>query len=91
MFDNDYEYKCLLQLRENFEQAKILPMGHEHYPLAESMLLIGFFLMYFIEELIHYVCDSKFKSQHVHDDETLKEKCEIQTKRRLAIHRQVFL
>ena len=65
-------------------------MGHEHYPLAESMLLIGFFLMYFIEELIHYVCDSKFKSQHVHEDEVLKEKCEMQTKRRLAIHRQVF-
>lgn len=81
----------LPELRENFEQAKILPMGHEHYPLAESMLLIGFFLMYFIEELIHYVCDSKFKSQHVHDDEALKEKCEIQTKRRLAIHRAFTL
>ena len=66
-------------------------MGHEHYPLAESMLLIGFFLMYFLEELIHYVCDSKFKSQHVHEDEALKEQCEMQTKRRLAIHRQVFL
>ena len=34
------------------------------------MLILGFFLIYFIEEIVHYLCDSEL---HGHDDNEVVE------------------
>jgi len=80
----------LPELRESFEEADIVPEGKE-IPLAEIFLVVGFFLIYFIEEFVHSTCDSKLH-HHQHDEpqcEELKceEQCEEQREQTLAVHR----
>ena len=76
----------VFQVRENFEHAEILSGKYEHIPLGEVILMIGFFLIYFIEEFVHYLCDSDL---HVNDHDHVVEQ-QIDTKRRrrsVGIHR----
>ena len=42
----------IFQVHENFEKCNLLPDGYEHIPLAEIVFMIGFFAVYFIEELV---------------------------------------
>jgi len=81
----------LPEIRETFEGADIWPEGQEHLPLAEIMLAVGFFLIYFIEEFVHTTCDSKLHG-HNHEEpqcEELRceEQCEEQREQSLAVHR----
>lgn len=39
-----------------------MPDGYEHVPMAEIIFMIGFFLVYFIEELVQNFCNFE---QHV--------------------------
>lgn len=50
-------------MRENLETG--VPNGGEN--LGETILCLGFFLIYFVEELVHFACDSSL--QHDHCDE----------------------
>ena len=36
--------------------AQILSKDNSHLPIAEIMLLFGFFIIYFIEEVVDYLC-----------------------------------
>ena len=73
-------------MRENFENAQILPEGQEHIPLAEIMLMIGFFLIYFIEEFVHALCDSD-QHGHAHDEEVVEQLCAQKQKQSIDVHR----
>ena len=46
-----------MQVHETFEEINLLPEGYEHIPMAEIIFMVGFFLVYFIEELVHNFCD----------------------------------
>ena len=37
-------------------RAKILSEKNQHIPLAEIMFVIGFLVIYFIEEVVDYAC-----------------------------------
>ena len=54
-------------MRENFETADAL--NPECIP--EIMLCLGFFLIYFIEELVHCLCDAG--GDHLHDDNEMEQ------------------
>ena len=77
---------CFFQVRENFEHAEILSEKYEHIPLGEIILMIGFFLIYFIEEFVHFVCDSDL---HVNDqDHAVEQQIDAKRRRRsVGIHR----
>ena len=45
-------------MRENFEHAKLLSEGQEHIPVAEILFMVGFFLVYFIEEFVQLLWNS---------------------------------
>lgn len=62
-------------MRETFERAAILPEGNKHIPIAEIILTIGFFLIYFIEEFVHFLCDSEL---HGSDRDHAVEKCVVE-------------
>jgi len=57
------------------ENAAILPEGYEHIPIAEIILMIGFFLIYFIEEFVHLLCDSEL---HGDARDHAMEKCVVE-------------
>ena len=57
------------------ESAAILPEGYEHIPIAEIILMIGFFLIYFIEEFVHLLCDSEL---HGNARDHAVEKCAVE-------------
>ena len=57
------------------ENAAILPEGYEHIPIAEIILMIGFFLIYFIEEFVHLLCDSEL---HGNARDHAMEKCAVE-------------
>ena len=57
------------------ENAAILPKGYEHIPIAEIILMIGFFLIYFIEEFVHLLCDSEL---HGNARDHAVEKCAVE-------------
>ena len=57
------------------ENAAILPEGYEHIPIAEIILMIGFFLIYFIEEFVHLLCDSEL---HGNARDHAVEKCAVE-------------
>ena len=44
------------KVREFVKMADILSSDNAHLPLAEIMLMLGFFIIYFIEELVDYMC-----------------------------------
>ena len=73
-------------MRENFENAQILSKGYEHIPLAEIMLMIGFFLIYFIEEFVHAWCDSD-EHGHKHEEEVVEQLCAEKQKQSIDVHR----
>ena len=43
--------------------------------MAEIVLMIGFFLIYFIEEFVHCLCDSKIHDDHDVAIEDCVEEC----------------
>ena len=57
------------------ENAAILPENYEHIPIAEIILMIGFFLIYFIEEFVHLLCDSEL---HGNARDHAVEKCAVE-------------
>ena len=63
-----YEYYklFLIQVGENLEASGIDFKG---YPMAEILLCCGFFLIYLIEELVHFFLDSDV---HEHHEETIR-------------------
>ena len=67
-------------MRENFENSSILSGGNEHIPLAEIILMVGFFLIYFTEEFVHSLCDAKLDADHDVAIENFKDtlKCGIE-------------
>ena len=81
-----YKGLCFFQVRENFEHAGILSEKYEHIPLGEIILMIGFFLIYFIEEFVHFVCDSDL---HVNDqDQAVEQQTDAKRRKRsVGIHR----
>lgn len=48
-------HPCNLQVRESLDVG----IGKKDVPLAEILLCVGFFLSYFIEEVVHFVSDQK--------------------------------
>ena len=62
-------------MRESFEHADILPEGNDHMPIAEIILMCWFFLIYFIEELVHFMCDNEL---HGDARDAAVEKCVVQ-------------
>ena len=48
--------------------------------------MIGFFLIYFIEEFVHAWCDSD-QHGHQHDDEVIEQLCAEQQKQSIHVHR----
>jgi len=76
----------LPEVRENFENAKVLPEEYEHIPLAEIVLMSGFFLIYFIEEFVHAWCDSD-QHGHKHDDQVIEQLCAEKQKQSIDVHR----
>ena len=59
-----------MQVHETFEEINLLSEGYEHIPMAEIIFMIGFFLVYFIEELVHNFCDPE---KYVHTEDMNKE------------------
>ena len=57
-----------MQVRENIEESEI-DFGAASGCLAEILLCAGFFLIYFIEESVHFFLDS---GVHHHHDETIQ-------------------
>jgi len=61
----------LPEVRESFEKidfgddyAKVMGI------MAECLVSVGFFMIYFIEEFVHLACDSKLQHDHCPDDHT---------------------
>ena len=59
-----------MQVHETFEEINLLSEGYEHIPMAEIIFMVGFFLVYFIEELVHNFCDPE---KYVHNEDKNKE------------------
>ena len=57
-------------MHETFEEVNLLSEGYEHIPMAEIIFMVGFFLVYFIEELVHNFCDP---DKFVHNEDKNKE------------------
>jgi len=55
----------LPEVRETLED--VFP-GEE--ALAETLLCVGFFMIYIIEELVHFACDQNLQHDHCEDDHT---------------------
>ena len=74
------------------ENAAILPEVHAHTPIAEIVLMIGFFLIYLIEEFVHFLCDSELHGD-ARDHAVEKcavEECVVETnmrKQSLGVHK----
>jgi len=62
----------LPEVRETLE--KVFPSEHA---LAETILCVGFFMIYIIEEFVHFGCDRSLQHDHCEDDHT----------RSIAVHR----
>lgn len=67
----------LPEVREDLEEANIEFLVEK--PCAEIFMAIGFFLIYFIEEMVHYFLDAKV---HHHHDKT------IQVHKSFTVHTQ---
>ena len=67
-------------MRESFEESGLL--DGKNIPLAEIVLSIGFFLIYFVEEFVHFLCDSE-----LHIEDNLQEITVKRRKRSAAVHR----
>jgi len=69
----------LPEVQENIKLAADAGIDFRGYPVAEILFCCGFFLIYLIEELVHFFLD---KSVHEHHDET------IRAHRAFSIHSQ---
>jgi len=83
---------CLLhmlpEIRENFEHAKILHHPHDELALAEIIMMIGFFFIYFIEEFVFAVCKPGAGAHgHSHTNEVANEQQERERKRSVGVQR----
>jgi len=58
----------LPEVQENIKLAAAAGIDFRGYPIAEILFCCGFFLIYLIEELVHFFLD---KSVHEHHDETI--------------------
>ena len=65
--------------RKNFERAGTAMLINENIPLAELLLMLGFFFIYFIEEFVHCVCDAELHAKH-----DVEEVC-IRRRRKLSV------
>ena len=54
------------QVRENIEESG---MNFNGVPMAEILICAGFFLIYLIEEMVHFLLGSEI---HPHEDETIQ-------------------
>ena len=57
-------------MHETFEEVNLLSEGYEHIPMAEIIFMVGFFLVYFIEELVHNFCEP---DKFAHNEDKNKE------------------
>lgn len=83
---------CLLhmlpEIRENFEHAEILHHPHDELALAEIIMMIGFFFIYFIEEFVFAVCKPGAGAHgHSHTNEVANEQQERERKRSVGVQR----
>ena len=69
----------------------MLPKGHEHIPLAEIILMVGFYLIYFVEEFVHFVCDSDLHDHDardfIHENEMMEEVATKRRKQSIGVHK----
>ena len=61
-YDFFYFWLFLFQVRASFESTRY---DFDGIPVAEITFVCGFFLIYFIEEMVHCICDGNVNS----DDE----------------------
>ena len=81
-------YYFYFQIRENFEHADILHHPHDELALAEIIMMIGFFFIYFIEELVFAVCKPGAGAHgHSHTNEVANEQQERERKRSVGVQR----
>ena len=81
---NFWAFFYYVQVRENFESADILTEDTKQIPLAEIMLMTGFFLIYFIEEFVHCLCDAQLHSENDGEEEIVEHR---RRKLSVATHR----
>ena len=76
-------YCFYFQIRENFEHAEIL---HDELALAEIIMMIGFFFIYFIEECVFAVCKSVAGAHgHSRNNEVANEHQERERQRSVGV------
>ena len=81
-------YYFYFQIRENFEHAEILHHPHDELALAEIIMMIGFFFIYFIEEFVFAVCKPGAGAHgHSHTNEVANEQQERERKRSVGVQR----
>jgi len=77
----------LPEIRENFEHAEILEHPYDELALAEIILMIGFFFIYFIEELVYAMCKPGVGHGHSHTAEDANQrKQSIGAQRAFSVH-----
>ena len=54
-------------------RAELLSEKNKHIPLAEIMFVIGFLVIYFIEEVVDYACVKRPMAKDVVDKPTNKD------------------
>ena len=69
LFNVNYNSILSPQTRENFENSGI---DFHEKPLAEILLIGGFFLIYFLEEIVRLFCADALNSIHSHDSDAEK-------------------